>query len=169
MRHAPLLAAATLAVAVAASAQGPTQEADDDACRREVVELHRFLERWSNAELPADDEAFARFDRAIAPGFTIVSPSGEMSEREAIVAAVRRAHGRWLPEGGRIEVRNYRFHAASGDLVVCSYEEWHHLPRGRNGRLSSAVLTADPAAPGGLAWLHLSEVWLEAPSPAGSP
>ena len=136
-------------------------ESFEERCEREVVELHQFLEAWSNAELPATDEAFARFDRAIAADFTIVSPTGGLDEREAIVGAVRRAYGRWSEAPGRIEIRNFRFHAASGELAVVTYEEWHHLPGGGNGRLSSAALRLDPEAPAGLQWVHLSEVWLE--------
>ena len=119
-----------------------------ERCRAEVVELHDFLEQWSNAELPATDEAFARFDRVIAPGFEIIGPDGERAGRDTIV------------EPGKIRIENFRFRLADGDLALATYEEWHEVGEPR-GRLSTVLFGRDEAAPNGLVWLHLHEVWIE--------
>ena len=42
-----------------------------------------------------------------------------------------------------------------------TYEEWQRGSwQPNNGRISTVLLQNDRVAPGGLAWLHLHEVWL---------
>jgi len=138
-------------------------------CRSEVVELHRFLEAWSNAELPSTDEAFSRFEEVIAPSFVLVDPDGETLERESIVTAIRTAHGRWSGAPGRIRIENVRLRQAGRDLVVATYEEWHDVDSRTIGRSSTVVFGRNDRAPNGLEWLHLHESWIaEAAPPAAS-
>ncbi len=160
----PWLGAALVAVTLAAPAAA-AERTLEERCEAEIVELHRFLERWSNAALPDTDEAFARFAAVIAPSFLIIDPDGSEAGREPVVAAIRAAHGRWREAPGRIRIENYRLHHAGGGLALATYEEWHDLPGGGNGRLSSVLFGEDEAAPNGLVWLHLHEVWIE---PRGS-
>jgi hypothetical protein len=132
-------------------------------CEREIVELHRFLEEWSNAELPETEEAFARFGDVIAPSFVIIDPDGVTIERKPIIDAIRRAYGRWRDRPGKIRIENFRLHQHGGGLALATYEEWHDLPGETVGRLSSVLFGPDADAPNGLEWLHLHEVWLPAP------
>ena len=134
----------------------------EERCRAEVVELHQFLEEWSNAELPPTDEAFARFGDVIAPNFIIIDPDGSRAGREPIVDAIRRAHGRWQEAPGRIRIENFELHHADGGLALATYEEWHDVGELR-GRLSTVLFGADASVPNSLVWLHLHEVWLETP------
>lgn len=154
------LALAVLAVVSAASGDDRSL---DERCRAEVVELHQFLEAWSNAELPATDEAFARFGDVLASSFLIIDPDGSMVGRQPIVDAIRGAHGRWLEQPGRIRIENYRLHHAAGGLALATYEEWHDFPGAPEktvGRLSSVLFGSTDAAPNGLEWLHLHEAWI---------
>ena len=164
-RLAPRLAAALVLTLAATSpaAQRPLAE----RCEAEVVELHRFLEQWSNAELPDTDAAFARFADVIAPSFLIIDPDGSRIGRQPIVEAIREAHGRWRAAPGEIRIESFRLHHAGGGLALATYEEWHDLPGGGNGRLSSVLFGADDEAPNGLVWLHLHEVWIEPADPEG--
>lgn len=138
----------------------------EERCEAEIVELHLFLEEWSNAELPDTDKAFARFADVIAPSFLIIDPDGSQAGREPIVEAIRRAHGRWREAPGKIRIENFRLHQAGGGYALATYEEWHDLPGGGNGRLSSVLFGENESAPNGLVWLHLHEVWVE-PQEAG--
>lgn len=156
-----IAAAAPISPAAETVAVDPIEE----RCRREVVELHEFLEAWSNAELPDTDEAFARFQRVIAPSFVIVDPDGTVSDRAPIVDAIRGAHGRWHEMPGEIRIESYRLHHAAGGLALVTYEEWHDLGERRTGRLSTALFGDSDGAPNGVEWLHLHEVWL----PSGRP
>jgi hypothetical protein len=148
---------------IAAGADGRSLE---ERCEAEVVDLHRFIEQWSNAELPETDEAFARFDDVIAPSFVIIDADGVLIERQPIVDAVRGAYGRWRDAAGRIRIENFRLHQHGDGLAMATYEEWHDLGRVRVGRLSSILFGANPAAPNGLEWLHLHEVWVPGYAPA---
>lgn len=157
----PTLIIATTLLAVPLLAKEPLRRSIEQRCEAEVIELHRFLEEWSNAELPATDEAFARFGEVIAPSFLIIDPDSSQIGREPIVEAIRHAHGRWHEAPGKIRIENFRLHHAGGGYALATYEEWHDLPGGGNGRLSSVLFGEDESAPNGLVWLHLHEVWLE--------
>lgn len=138
-----------------------------DRCRDEIVELHVFLERWSNAEMPQTDRSFERFDRVIDPSFLIIGPDGGSAGREPIVAAIRAAYGRWKDRPGRIRIENVRLREAGDGLALATYEEWHDFEAESRGRLSTVLFRSDPRAPNGLVWVHLHEVWLPTPT-AGS-
>ncbi len=143
--------------APALAADGRTLE---ERCEAEIVELHRFLEEWSNAELPDTDEAFRRFGDVIASSFVIIDPDGEVIEREPIVEAIRRAHGRWREEPGEIRIESFRLHQQGEGYALATYEEWHELSGKRIGRLSSVLFGVVPDLPNGVEWLHLHEVWI---------
>lgn len=131
----------------------------EEACRREVVELHDFFEAWFTGALPDDAAAFERFAGVMAPGFAIVSPEGRLAERAQILDAVRSGHGS-APEGLRITVENAAGRALGDGLQLVTYEEWHARDGDRKGRLSSAVLRARDGLPNGVEWLHVHETWL---------
>ena len=154
------LAAAALILGVASVARA--EPSLEDRCRAEVVELHEFLEAWSNAELPDTDAAFARFADVLDASFVLIGPAGGQAGREPIVEAIRHAHGRWRDAPGRIRVENLIVRQASPELVVATYEEWHDREGASRGRLSTVVFGPDDAAPNGLVWRHLHEVWLPA-------
>ena len=156
-----LAATGALLFVAALPAKAEDQPSLDDRCRAEVVELHAFLEAWSNAELPPTDEAFARFGDVIAPSFSIIDPDGETLGREPIVEAIRAAHGRWSDDPGHIRIENYRLRQAGGGFALATYEEWHELSGETIGRLSSVLFGRDDDAPNGVEWLHLHEVWIE--------
>lgn len=149
--------------AATVSADSPADESMSvaDRCRAEIVELHVFLEEWSNAKLPQTDDAFDRFARVIAPSFEIIGPDGSSGGREPTVEAIRGAYGRWRDKPGRIRIENVRLREADGRLAVATYEEWHDFPYASDGRLSTVLFGANSEAPNGLVWLHLHEVWLE--------
>ncbi len=151
---------AVLALSHAAPGAGQTERSLEERCRAEIVELHAFIERWSNAEEPKTDEAFRRFDRVLAPSFVLIDPNGAVIERQPIVDAVRDSHGRWRDSPGKIRIENFRLHQHNDGFALATYEEWHDLGRTAVGRLSSVLFGANADAPNGLDWLHLHEVWL---------
>ena len=158
--HARFLAVLGIALLIS-TASSADERSLAERCEAEIVELHRFLEEWSNAELPDTDEAFARFADVIAPSFLIIDPDGSQADRQPIVDAIRRAHGRRKDAPGKIRIENYRLHQSGNGYALATYEEWHELPGGGNGRLSSVLFGFDDNAPNGVVWLHLHEVWIE--------
>ncbi len=160
-----VITAALLLVSAGAARAGDDRSLEQ-RCEAEVVDLHRFIEQWSNAELPETDEAFARFGDVIAASFVIIDADGVLIERQPIVDAVRGAYGRWRDAPGTIRIENFRLHQRDGALAMATYEEWHDLASGRVGRLSSILFGENPDAPNGLDWLHLHEVWMPGYAPA---
>lgn len=153
-----------LAGCAATGAGRAGSHADPTSVAREIADLHRFFQDWFRGEIPETDEAFARFDRALAPGFVIVSPDGAALDRATIIEAVRRGYGR--DKSARVWVEGARVVHNVGDAVVATYVEWQSLagadPR---ARISTAVFEPDRDAPGGLRWIHVHETWLPQPTP----
>lgn len=130
-------------------------------CEAEIVELHQFLEQWSNAELPDSDHAYSRFADVLAESFLLVDADGALLARQPVVTAIRGAHGRWQSAPGQIRIENVQLHHHHGDLALATYEEWHDFPDHSIGRLSSVLFGQSDSAPNGLEWLHLHEVWID--------
>lgn len=121
---------------------------------REIRDLHEFFEAWF---LGTADSMQPMLD-ALVDDFTIVSPSGDVSDRVATIAAVEsaRAHTSSL----RIRIRGDELLAATDELVVARYIESHDLVDRSNDRRSTVVFRVDPRRPNGLRWLTVHETWL---------
>jgi len=122
------------------------------ACHDEVARLHRFFQDWFQGVI-AEDE-FALCDEALAPGFTIVPPSGDLIPRADILEGVRHHRGR-EPDDFHIEtaVRNCQ---QIGEVHIVTYEE-HQVGTRPTIRLSTAVLTEHE---GGFRWHAVHETWV---------
>lgn len=134
----------------------------------EIRDLHVFFECWFRGELPPTREAFARVERALGPGFWMITPQGELVERASLIESLWMAHA---SAQGRfeIEVRNVRepvrvaeFPGAvessgTGRTFVVVYEEWQWRGTRRTSRLSSARL--DEARDGSWVWQSVHETW----------
>jgi len=130
-----------------------------DACRREVIDLHRFFVGWLGGDLPDDEESFDRVRRVLADGFAIVTPDGQRSERLTLLEGLRAARGR--RPGLRIWIEAFQGREISDGLFLATYEEWQQESSAPHGRLSSALFRRASGAPQGVDWLHVHETWLE--------
>ncbi len=186
----PFMLAATLLLLAASSCTPPGEIAGETpsieaareraqrlaaASRKEVVELHRFIEEWSNGVLPDDEASYARFSNALAQDFVIISPDGTSQDHDSIVEGFRTSHGRWRSADGTpsgvLRIEEIEVVAVSPPLALVSYQEWQELPAGTVARLSSVLFRESDAAPGGVEWVHLHESWLPgaSPQPASQP
>lgn len=125
-------------------------------CRREIEELHAFFVGWYAGERGD----FERMERAIGPGFEMVTPDGDRLNREAVLSMVRGGRGKHADAAFDIEVRNVAAVDAGPDHALVRYEEWQTDPEGEDGRLSTVLFRPDGDAPRGLAWAGLHETWL---------
>jgi hypothetical protein len=141
--------------------QNPTMTMDTD-CNQEIIELHRFFEDWFTGKLGPTDAAFSRFPSVLADAFEIISPSGEVSDRDTIVERVRGAHGAFADPslGYRIWIDGYRGRSLGGGLYLANYEEWQESGGVARGRLSTVIFRRNSSAPNGIQWVHVHEVWL---------
>lgn len=130
--------------------------------RTEIEELHGFFQAWLGGVPHEGEVRFERLERALAPGFTFVTPGGRALERSAVVEGVR--SGRSSRPGLRIEVGDPRLLHDAGDLLVATYEEWQHEGERTTGRRSTVVFRRDEDGPNGLRWLHVHETWIEPPA-----
>ena len=130
----------------------------DSHCRKEVVELHEFFQQWFAGVLPLTDEAFDRFASVMADEFLIVSPTGRIMQRDAILESVRAAYG----SGSiKIWIQNHAHRFTIGEVALVTYEEWQTKGDETRGRLSSSLFRVKPGTPNDLQWLHVHETWLE--------
>jgi hypothetical protein len=131
-------------------------------CSDEVVQLHQFFQDWFNATLPPTTEEFERFSSVMAEKFVIISPNGELTERDELLERLQDAHGIWheMSRPGRIWIENLQVRHQVGDQILVLYEEWQEIEGESRGRLSTALFRRCEGTPNGIEWLHVHEVWL---------
>lgn len=141
--------------------ESPGEPASFEArCRKEVEELHAFFQAWFNGSVDNSDETYARVTDVLGEGFLIISPSGNLKERDELVEALRRSY---KPEGTEpihIQIDSFRIRQRLDDVVVVTYVEWQQRGEDRRGRLTTAVLRQRAGTPNGFEWLHVHETWL---------
>jgi hypothetical protein len=138
---------------------------DDTAAREEIVRLHRIIERWLSGRARVDGPDLDEFRAALAPGFTMVDPDGDVGQRDEVLAMVRAAHGVQPTIKIRIcDVALVASDAARSTVVVARYREDHHgTTAQRPCRFATVVFIRDDHAPHGPRWKHLHETWALSP------
>ena len=125
---------------------------EDCGCYAEVARLHQFFQDWFQGTLPEDD--FVRCEQALAPGFVIVAPGGNLVERTDILEAIRVHRG---GESTDFSIDTVGRHCRRlGNLHVTIYEERQQGTRS-TVRLSTAVLEE---AAGAFVWHSVHETWI---------
>lgn len=124
-------------------------------CEREIRELHDcFVEFYTGQR--GDTE---RVDQALGPDFRLVHPSGERTDREAVIDGIRSQKNRYVPGEFDIEIRNVEPIEIREDRALVSYEEWQTTPNEQTGRLSTAYFA--PSEQAAAEWRYLQETWLD--------
>lgn len=131
-----------------------------ERCRQEVTELHQFFEDWFLGRLEQTPSEFARFSDAMAEGFHLVSPDGDMRPLAKLLEDLWQAHRVYVNTDFRIWVENIEVRRILPDTILVSYEEWQEVKDEKKGRISSAWLQPAEDAPEGLRWMHVHETWL---------
>ncbi len=129
-------------------------------CITEITEAHRFFVWWFKGELPDTDAAWSAFEDTLAPGFTLIAPSGNAIAREDLLRGLRANHAQHKDVEFRIWIENFQCRRIEGNTVITTYEEWQTLGNETRGRLSTAVFQRNPAMPNHVRWLHVHETWL---------
>lgn len=131
-------------------------------CEDEILELHRFFERWYRGELDDSPETFARLSDVLSERFRMITPGGERLERRQVLEGVRRRHGSHRGPGRSYRIRIDQVEGRYRDAAVAlmGYEEWQEIDGRTRGRLSSALFREREGTPCGVEWLHLHETWL---------
>jgi hypothetical protein len=122
----------------------------------EIERLHQFFEDWYAG---VGDHLMEEFADSLDDAFYIVSPRGDVLDKEGVVAMV---HGLGGHGGVEIRIRNVdlRLQHASGIRIV-RYEEHQRRPSESVTLISTVGLLPDAARPGGFAWLFVHETFLQ--------
>ncbi len=135
----------------------------ETACRHEIVELHQFFQDWHCGELANTEAQFDRFVRVLAEDFTMITPTGSLNHREAILAMVRHNYGLWRERNGRIWIENITLRWQDDNHCLLTYEEWQEIDEKITARLSSVLFRCHMDKIHGVQavqWVHLHETWL---------
>ncbi|TSE13442.1 DUF4440 domain-containing protein [Mesorhizobium intechi] len=127
----------------------------------EVVGLHRFFVDWFVAAR-ADTVDFTRFERVMGDGLTMIAPSGQILDRDAVIDHVRSSRAT-CDDGFAISIEDIRPGWQTEDSIVVLYIEAQLRGGKHSRRQSSAVFATSSSAPNGVEWRHLHETWLQVP------
>lgn len=127
----------------------------------EVIDLHRFFVDWFVAAR-ADTVDFARFERVMGDGLSMVTPDGKVLDRAAVVDHVRSSRA-ICDDGFAISIEDIRPGWQDADTIVVFYVEAQLRAGKHSRRQSSALFTISSSAPNGVEWRHLHETWLQVP------
>ena len=129
------------------------------SCREEVLALHKFFEDWFAGRAADDDAAFARCADALAPGFRLVNPDGELTERDDLLTRIRGAHAQYHDTYFHIRIEEIEQRDLADDLYLVTYQEWQETDGFWTARWTTALMRDSDDAPG-VQWLHVHETWI---------
>lgn len=128
-----------------------------ERAKAEVVNRHVFFVEWFTGRAPETDmHATAR---AFAPDMKMIEPDGKMIGREEITTMVARARNR-RPADFEIRVDLIEARPIGNDAALVIYDEHQVIDGVRSARRSTALFSADDAAPEGVVWRQLQETWI---------
>ncbi len=129
-------------------------------CRNEVDQLHMFFVDWFTGAAENTDENFARAADVIAPDFVLISPRGDIHDRDEILALIRSAHGSRDAEAFKIWIEDFEARFVDGPFCLATYCEWQEVEGDKTCRKSTVLFRTHGGAPNHVEWVHLHETWL---------
>jgi hypothetical protein len=123
----------------------------------EVRALHAFFVGWLRAAGPRPD--FAEVERVLAPDFRMITPDGVARDRASVLAGLKAEKG---SRPANFEIAILEPHAVfeAGHWLLLEFIEQQYRDGETTRRQSSALFTAEKAAPRGVLWRHLQETWM---------
>ena len=122
----------------------------------EIEALHVFFEKWLG-DAP-DEVDYSHLGRALAPGFTLITPRGDVLEREALLQSLESARGG--RPGLRIGIEDARLVASAPTIAVMHYVEMQSTGESSETtrRWSTAVFVREESTQG-WRWSRVHETW----------
>ncbi|MET8775018.1 hypothetical protein ABZV58_08310 [Nocardia sp. NPDC004654] len=130
-----------------------------------IDSLHADLAAWLGS--PAPFEVFERFAAAQHEQFSMVSVSGALLERDALLAGLREARN--ARPGLRIEISEVTELARFGEHVLVRFLEQHLTDDDKSSRRVTAVLRTPDDTTGAYQWLTVHETPVEIPDRTATP
>jgi hypothetical protein len=126
-------------------------------CEREIRQLHDFFVGYYTGTR----EDFERVEAALDPDFELIHPSGEITDRKAVLDGIDSTAGSYDPGAFEIEIRNVEPVEVCDRRALVRYEEWQTTPEETTGRLSTAYFSPAETSVATAQWHYLQETWLE--------
>ena len=126
----------------------------EERFRKEIRDLHKYLEDWLKGKAPDRDRGPVRLDNALAEGFFVIHPSGIRESKAEVVCNFASAYG-GKPADYALEITDLSAHLLHDGLCLATYRESHRGEPERP-RLSSALLQ-QRAVGKTIEWLFLQE------------
>ncbi|GBE08196.1 hypothetical protein BMS3Bbin11_01456 [bacterium BMS3Bbin11] len=126
-------------------------------CRRNIKELHVFIESWLKGLVEKSRLEFQYFEDALDKDFIIIHPSGKLQTKPDITSDLWEVYG-VRPKSFTITIRDIKIRSISENICILNYEEWQtgveELAR------ISTVIFRKPANSSKNYWFHLHETWV---------
>lgn len=132
----------------------------------EIRELHQFFETWFNGDCEQTESNFARFRDVLDDEFQLISPCGDIDDRDALLESLWNAWGHPTDEGDTMSIwiEDCQIRHQTSDTVLATYQEWQQTnDDDPSTRLSTVLFHRDDQGPNQLRWLHVHETWLAGP------
>ncbi len=129
------------------------------ACRKNIKELHVFIESWLKGVVEKSTAVFQYFEDELDEDFVIIHPDGNLQTRSEISSDFWSAHG-VEAENFVIEIRHIRTRLESKETCIMTYEEWQFGTE-ETARIST-VIFRNSLDSNRNTWLHLHETWYSA-------
>jgi len=125
-------------------------------CRKNIEELHIFIETWLKGSADKSKPIFQHFEDELDDDFVIIHPSGEVQDKSNIISDFWNAHG-VQPNNFSIQIRNIKVRSESQDICTLNYEEWQ-TGVDTTVRISTVIFRKSKIS-GKNNWFHLHETW----------
>ncbi len=128
--------------------------------KNEVIRLHDFFVEWMTGAVDQTDEVFEQFSKSMSDDFYIVAPSGQLTQRENLIAGLYSTYNK--RSNFRIWIENVVVRQSLDNVIVATYEEWQEFKDSNEvtARLSTVVFTIDERVPNQLLWRCVHETGL---------
>lgn len=125
-------------------------------CRKNIEDLHKFIEAWLMGSIEKSKQTFQYFDDALDEKFVIIHPDGKLQTKPEIINDFWNAYG-VQSKNFTIEVRNITVRSASENACLMTYEEWQAGTE-KSARISSVIFQKSEDN-NKVYWFHLHETW----------
>ncbi len=108
---------------------------------------------WMGAFVDREERIFKRFTDTLSGNFTLVSPSGEITEQQTLVPELESAYG--SRPVFKTWIKACQSRVLSDNHCLITYEEWQDIAGIVSSRISTALFARRADTPNGVEWLHV--------------
>lgn len=119
-----------------------------------------FFVDWFTGATENTDQNFARVADTLASDFVLISPRGDIHDRDEILVLIRKAHDGRDAQTFEIWIEDFAARFVEGPFCLATYCEWQEIEGDRTCRKSTVLFRTHASTPNHVQWVHLHETWL---------